>query len=147
ASLLCLCGSLERWERRTHDWRFGIRGPRQTGARIVLAAIRPSTLDAWEEPMYAWGSHYARAIRQAREHGAEWIGLDLIPTISGGQAADRDLFLALREAGGRVVLANARFSGPRPSNPLRILLYAHPEQGANLGFIDSPPEPDEVVRR
>jgi hypothetical protein len=93
--------------------------------------------------MYAWGSHFARAIQQARRQGCEWIGLDLIPTISGGAAADRDLFLALREAEGRVVLANARFSDLEPSNPLPILLYAHPEQGANLGFIDAQPEPDE----
>jgi adenylate cyclase len=145
ASLLCLSGALERVERRTHDYRFHLRGPRRTRQRMVLAEIQESTLRAWSEPMYAWGSHYAAAIRWARKYGVRWIGLDLIPSISGGPKADQDLFRAL--SGGRVVLADARFSGPRPILPLRSFLYADPDQGENLGFIDAPPEPDEVMRR
>lgn len=147
ASLLCASGALERGERRTHDWRFRLRGPRQTHQRIVLAEIQSETLRKWPEPMYAWGSHYAAAIHNALKGGAGWIGLDLIPSISGGQKADQELFLALREAGGRVVLANARFAGPQPINPWQPLLFAAPEQGASLGFIDAPSEPDEVMRR
>jgi adenylate cyclase len=147
AGLLCFAGALERWELRTQDWRLQARGPRRTSARIVLAEIRPSTLDAWSDPMHAWGIHLAAAITQARAGGARWIGLDLIPAITGGKPEDRALFTALRQAEGHVVLATAIPPGSDPILPLRPLLYAHPEQGASLGFIDVPPGADDVVRR
>src|SRR5687768_3368862 len=111
ACLLVGPGALARWERRTHGWRFRLPGQRATGARIARGGLRESTLDAWKEPMHAWGSHYAGTIEQARALGVSWIGLDLIPAVSGGQKADRDLFRAVQDAAGRVVLATGRRAG------------------------------------
>jgi adenylate cyclase len=144
AALLTLTPFFERLELRTQDARFQLRGPRLTHAHIVIGEIAQSTLKAWPEPINRWGIHYARAIQQARKLGATWIGLDFIPTVSGGSESDAALKAAL--AGGRVVLANARPAGKEPVNPLDEFLFADPEQPVNVGFIDARPELDDVVR-
>src|SRR5438552_12714054 len=131
AALLALTPLMERAELRTQDLRFRLRGPRSTRAKIVIAAVTASTLDAWREPLVTWGRHYADAIRRARTFGARWIGLDVIPAVSGGKDSDRALALAL--AGGRVVLANARPPGQEPINPIEALLFARPEQPEEIG--------------
>ena len=76
--------------------------------------------------------------------GARWIGLDMVPTVSGGLASDRALARAL--AGGHVVLANARPPGQAPINPISLLLFARPQQPEEIGFIDAAPELDGVAR-
>ncbi len=146
ATLLTRTPLLESWERRSQDGRLLLRGSRPTRARIVLAEIRPSTVQAWQSlPQVRWGPCLAAAIEAARAAGAGWIGLDLIVAHSGGEAADRPLVRAL--ARGRVALAAARSTGGGPILPIDALLFAHPEQSQNLGFIDVRPEVDEVVRR
>src|SRR5262249_501884 len=135
---------VERWELRTQDLRFRQRGPRETRTRIVIGAIAPSTLDAWREPILFWGPHYATAIRRARACGVGWIGLDVIPSVSARAGGDRARALAL--AGGKVVLSNERPGGQDVTNPVDALLFAHPEQGENLGFVDLRPERDGIVR-
>jgi adenylate cyclase len=145
AALLVPTAVLEQAERRTQDLRFRLRGPRPTKARIVLAELRDSTLARWHEPLHAWGSHYAAAIRQARLAGARWIGMDVIPAVSGGKGPDQDLMDALR--GGQVVLSNSRPAGRTPINPLDRFLWARREQSLDLGFVDAPREVDAVARR
>jgi adenylate cyclase len=145
ASLLTLTPFVEQWEQRSLDRRFLLRGQRPTRARIVIAAIADSTLEAWSDPMVFWGAHHAAAITAARRLGASWIGLDFIQAVSGGSEADQQFALALR--GGRVVLSQKRFSQAGSVNPIAPLLFAHPDQMANIGFIDSYPEMDDTVRR
>src|SRR6266852_2856735 len=70
AGLLSRTPFLERWELRTQDYRFERRGPRKTGAKIVIGAMSDSTLEKWQEPMASWGAHYAAAITKARGLGA-----------------------------------------------------------------------------
>src|SRR5436305_6868422 len=123
---------MERAELRTQDLRFQLRGPRRTRAKIVIAAIGESTLKAWDGPLLTWGNHYAAAIGRARALGARWIGLDLVPAVSGGPESDQALARAL--AGGRVVLGNARPYGQAPINPIPLLLFARPEQPEEIGF-------------
>lgn len=146
AALLSLTPFVQRWELRTQDLRFRLRGPRRTRARIVIVEISDDTLKAWPEPMYRWGSRYAQAIEQARELGASWIGLDFIHAVSGDRESDRqsDRQFALALAGGNVVLANSRAA---QQNPIPALLFAHPEQPENVGFIDARRELDDAVRR
>jgi CHASE2 domain-containing sensor protein len=141
AGLLSRTPFLERWELRTQDCRFERRGPRKTGAKIVIAAIADSTLEAWQEPMASWGAHYAAAITNARELGASWIGLDFIQGISGGEDSDQQLALALH--GGRVVLSQMRSSG---KGPIPALAFARPEQPSDIGFVDARLDLDNVVR-
>jgi adenylate cyclase len=145
ASLLSSTAPIERWELRTQDHRFHLRGPRTTRAKIVIVGIADSTLAAWPEPMAFWEVHYAAAIRKAKELGARWVGLDFIQGVSGGEEADRELALALHE--GNVVLSQIHSARGQPVNPIPPLLYAHPEQPVNLGFVDIQPEADSIVRR
>src|SRR5437899_4614396 len=129
AGLLTLTPLVERLELRTHYARFQLRGARPTGARIVIAEITDQTLRAWPEPLVAWGSHYAAAIRQARRLGARWIGIDQFLQLLTGS----DSLPALQQAvhGGGVVLANE--PGQDPENSMPELLFAMPGWPENVG--------------
>jgi adenylate cyclase len=145
AAMLMPTDFLERWELRSQDLRFTLRGPRPTSARIVLAVIADSTLEAWSEPMNAWGPHYRQAIRQAEQSGVTWIGLDMIPGVSGDAMSDQAFARAL--AGGKVILSNVRTTSGRVINPIPSLLYAHVGQAQNIGYVNTQEERDEIVRR
>jgi adenylate cyclase len=144
AGLLLPSPFLERWELRSQDLRFALRGPRRTNARIILAVIADSTLEAWPEPINRWGARFRKAIESAADLGVQWIGLDLIPSASGGAESDQEFARGLGV--GNVILSNAR-EGRGVANPIPALLFAHTEQSKNIGFTNRREEPDEVVRR
>src|SRR5437016_8487 len=81
--LLPLSDFGERWELRSQDARYRIRGYRPTNARIVLAPVTEATANSWsDEPIVAWGGHYADMVREADRAGARTIGLDLVQSFS-----------------------------------------------------------------
>lgn len=154
AALMCGTGTLERLEWLTQDLRFQLRLARTTAARIVIVEFGESTLqsEGSGRPLAYWGAVFASAIRSARRHGAGWIGLDVVQGLDAATETDpalaeanRALALALHE--GNVVLSNIRGTGAEPINPALPLLFAHPEQTENVGFIDALPDADGVIRQ
>jgi adenylate cyclase len=153
--LLPLTDLMERIELRSHDLRFHLRfqwrGPRRTKAHVVIIAIDDDTLQAWQEPMVFWGTHYATVIRRAREAGAAWIGMDVIQATDADRYAPNgarptiDLARALQEARGRVVLSNVQSIDGPPVNPAAPLVMLE-ETAENIGFVNLPPQTDEQVR-
>src|SRR5262249_51620618 len=94
----------------------------------------------------AWGHHYRQAIGSATALGVPWIGLDIIPGVSGGAVSDQEFAQGL--AGGRDGHSNARGGGEgRGANPMSDLRFSHARRSQKHGFAIMREEKDEVVRR
>ena len=154
AVLLPLTPAGESVEWQGRDLLLRIRGARSTQAKIAIVGIADSTLQTWTEPMLFWGPRYAAVIERARNAGAKWIGLDVIPNVSADEwliqrfpeqegllssLPDRQLGLALR--GGRVALSFAADRQPIEQ------LTSIPAVAGNLGFTDATFPEEGIIRR
>jgi adenylate cyclase len=116
--------------------------------RIVLVEIDDKSVDAWPEPMIAWGDRLAAAVNQMNRSGARLIAMDWTQPALASQYLKKDyeqnLGLAFSQAKGVVMVKFTRSDGGQVI-PAPTLLYSLPgaaEHGADssLGFADLPGE-------
>lgn len=135
---------LERFELRTIDARFLIRGPRPHGTDILIVCVDDQSLDRvgpWPWPR----ERHARLVRALQESGARVIAFDILfaEDDPAGPQSDRALAQACRDH-GRTVHAAALIS-PGAETPARaqpsdsLARLALPEsairQGAGLNAL------------
>jgi class 3 adenylate cyclase/CHASE2 domain-containing sensor protein len=156
-----LSGPLRGLEDWLLDGCFALRGPRPTGAELVIIGIDEAYLARLDRPLAYLSPDLAAVVAHVHRQGAVAIGIDLLvpeeltdePEIKrpGGRGDARPLGEAVLEA-GNVVLAQ-RWDGParRMRPPLvqwRLRAEAEPDpEGRDLGFIDLTEDDDQILRR
>ena len=154
-----LTRGLESLELRAQDLRYRIRGPRATHSRIVIASIQDSTFDKWNEPKVAWGTHYARLLRQSLKRGALVVGFDVIPafdidtyladidahaTRSEALHPNQDFAQAIEAAHGKVALSD--IASDVSGLTLLPMFRTISENEDHIGVINFLPKQDQTVR-
>lgn len=126
--------------------REWLRPPLQSDPHIVLVEIDDRSLNAWPEPLEAWGPHLADAIDRLRQSGARVIALDWVQPNSTARwfpGADDRLAQALSHTPAVVLAKELRQRPGRPAEwllPTPELLYALPDAYADpesaLGYAE-----------
>jgi len=145
---------VQRLEQRCLDWRFTLRGPRESPAssRVLLVTIDDGTLQRMKKPQIDWGEDVARLITRLQQMQARAIGVDLPQPISLDAVEhdyDRKLAVALHDAGTVTLIGlwqRQPAGGQKLLEPTDRVKSALPDAEMQIGFGDFYPESDTVVR-
>lgn len=145
---------LDRFEWRTVDWRFQLRGPQQPKQPIVIVTVDEESirrLGRWPWPRKI----FARLIRHLQAAGARCIVFDIFFTeydaSPGGAASDVELIRATQEAGnvfhaGFIYLARGTpASAVPPQIAARAWEHTAVQPGRGLAYVAQLIEPAAVT--
>jgi adenylate cyclase len=145
---------VDRLELASLDFRFHARGPRSFPAdssHVIIVEISRESHESVPEKWPWPRSHYARLVRNLARAGAKVVGIDIF-FASRDEAApwnDSEFRAAIREtgivalAGKREVDIKGRSVWRKGENFSNIFYHAD----SSLGFVNTPKDADEVVRR
>jgi adenylate cyclase len=154
--LLAQSGFLFRLESISRDWRFTRRGAQTLEARVVIIEIDQATLDdpKFAAPLLFWGTHHARVFQTLEKLGARAIGFDIVQPVSPADYATSDPNAVQAEAVAalpQLVMAYTLILLPdgtaKPNLPNEVLRIASSLGGGRMGFANTVPDSDGVVRR
>lgn len=140
-------GLFTRLEMMGYDAWFRLRGVQDPGEQVVVVAIDESSIN--QIGPLAWPrSVHARLLEKLSE--AKAVGFDI--TFSGASVPEEDAaFAEAIQTHGRVVLANAfNFEQDAQGELEQVCLMPYEgflEGVAGIGFVNTPTDPDHVVRR
>lgn len=148
---LFLAGVFTPVELMALDWRFHFRGDRAAASEVTVVGVTQACLSKLGQPPWP-RSRYAQAIRQLKNAGARWIGMDVFFPATTVAAEDQALLAAVLEAGNVTLpvfcpVELAPGAGPVwPAPALRENFPALNRAAATLAHINVPPAADGKCR-
>lgn len=145
--LAVLGGLLNRQEMSLYDVWFRLQGVRDPGDRVVIVALDEASVDkigplAWPRSVHAG---LLEKLKEARV-----VGFDIVFDVPTNPEGDKALAQSVAEH-GRVVLASEfvfeRNEAGEMEQVFKAPLPEILEGAAGLGFVNTPTDPDKVVRR
>ena len=163
ALALARTGVLAQYDRALSDLSHRLRGKRADATHVGLVMVDAQSLRAHaNEPLVAWGPHFARALKVLRQVGAQVVAVDFhfgvsieewfqrlkLPTEAAAQTFDLPLRAEVAEGG--IILAGGITEGEGGALQLDLptfdLLAVLPNGAADVGLANLVPGPDGVVR-
>jgi adenylate cyclase len=139
-------GVMNGLERQTVDARFSIRGQQPPPRNIVVVQVDDVTFSDMPNVQWPYPRHlHARVIDRLRKDGAKVIAFDVQFSELSKPADDNALYLAIKRAYGKVVLATTEV-GPHGEPNLIFTPQDLRDIGAVGGDANFKPDKDNVIR-
>ena len=144
--LTILAGLFDRMEMAMYDTWFRLQGTQDPGGQVVIIGMDEASIQELGPPAWPRSTH-ARLLEKLKD--ARVVGFDMIFDVPSKPAEDQALGEAVQEH-GRVVMAS-QFSFERDESGANVQVFQPPRPeimagAAGLGFVNTPTDPDGVVR-
>jgi len=144
--LTAITGLFDRAEMAMYDSWFRLQGTQDPGEQVVVIGMDEASVQELGPPAWPRSTH-ARLLEKLDQ--ARVVGFDMTFDVQSEPAEDRALGEAVAEH-GRVVLAS-QFSFEEDESGTKVQVFQPPRPeimagAAGLGFVNTPTDPDGVVR-
>ncbi len=144
--LTTLTSLFDRVEMAMYDSWFRLQGAQDPGEQVVVIGMDEASVQELGPPAWPRSTH-ARLLEKLKE--ARVVGFDMTFDVPSEPAEDQTLGKAVAEH-GRVVLAS-QFSFEEDESGAKVQVFQPPRPeimagAAGLGFVNTPTDPDGVVR-